>query len=159
MILSGLITPAFGQKLNPVQQTADFDTLCSNLEYVHPDLFLYQSKEEYEINKATIKASLTDSISISDFYLKIAPFVANIKDGHSMMLPPITNDLIAYAKKDGNTMPLRIKATGDVFVVDYPIIDNSEINEGDTILSINGIRSKDILERMYGLGGQRKIME
>lgn len=76
-----------------------------------------------------------------------------------MMLPPITNDLIAYAKKDGNTMPLRIKATGDVFVVDYPIIDNSEINEGDTILSINGIRSKDILERMYGLGGQRKIME
>lgn len=147
---------SFGQKLSPVQQTADFDTLCSNLEYVHPDLFLYQSKEEYEINKATIKASLTDSISISDFYLKIAPFVADIKDGHSMMLPPVTNDLIAYAKKDGNTMPLRIKATGDVFVVDYPIIDNSEINEGDTILSINGIRSKDILERMYGLWGSEK---
>lgn len=147
---------SFGQKLSPVQQTADFDTLCSNLEYVHPDLFLYQSKEEYEINKATIKASLTDSISISDFYLKIAPFVADIKDGHSMMLPPITNDLIAYAKKDGNTMPLRIKATGDVFVVDYPVIDNSEINEGDTILSINGIRSKDILERMYGLWGSEK---
>lgn len=62
---------SFGQKLSPVQQTADFDTLCSNLEYVHPDLFLYQSKEEYEINKATIKASLTDSISISDFYQKI----------------------------------------------------------------------------------------
>ena len=61
---------------------------------------------------------MTDSISISDFYLKIAPFMANIKNGHSMMLPPFTNDLIANAKKDGKTMPLRIKASGDFFIVD-----------------------------------------
>ena len=73
-----------------------------------------------------------------------------------MMLPPITNDLIAHAKKDGNTMPLRMKATGNVFTVDYPVIDNSGISEGDTILSINGIRSKDILEGMYGLWGSEK---
>ena len=134
------IIPTFGQQLSPAQQMADFDTLCANLEYVHPELYLYQSREEYENNEAMIKAFLTDSISISDFYLKIAPFVAKIKDGHSMMLPPITNDLIAHAKKDGNTMPLRMKATGDVFVVDYPVIDNSGISEGDTILGINGIR-------------------
>lgn len=150
------IIPTFGQQLSLAQQMADFDTLCAKLEYIHPDLYLYQSREEYENNKAMIKASLTDSISISDFYLKIAPFVANIKDGHSMMLPPITNDLIAHAKKDGNTMPLRMKATRDVFVVDYPVIDDSGISEGDTILGINGIRSKDILERMYGLWGSEK---
>ena len=150
------VVPTFGQRLSPARQIADFDTLCAKLEYVHPNLYLYQSREEYENNKAMIKASLTDSISISDFYLKIAPFVANIKDGHSMMLPPITNDLIAHAKKDGNTMPLRIKAAGDVFVVDYPVIDNAGISEGDTILSINGIRSKDILERMYSLWGAEK---
>lgn len=135
---------------------ADFDTLCAKLEYVHPDLYLYQSREEYENNKAKIKASLTDTISISDFYLKIAPFMAHIKDGHSMMLPPITNDLIAHAKKDGNTMPLRIKATGDDFIVEYPVVDNSGISKGDTILSINNVRSKDILERMYGLWGSEK---
>ena len=156
LILSGLVTSAFGQRLSPAQQMADFDTLCAKLEYVHPNLYLYQSREDYENNKAMIKTSLTDSISISDFYLKIAPFVAKIKDGHSMMLPPITNDLIAHAKKDGNTMPLRIKAAGDVFIVDYPVVDNSGISEGDTILSINGIRSKDILERMYGLWGSEK---
>lgn len=150
------VIPTFGQQLSPAQQMADFDTLCAKLEYVHPDLYLYQSREEYENNKAMIKASLTDSISISDFYLKIAPFMAKIKDGHSMMLPSITNDLIAHAKKDGNTMPLRIKAAGDVFIVDYPVVDNSGISEGDTILSINSIRSKDILEGMYGLWGSEK---
>ena len=73
--------------------------------------------------------------------------MANIKDGHSMMLPPITNDLIANAKKDGKTMPLRIKVSGDFFIVDYPVIDNSMVCEGDTILGINGIHSKDILGR------------
>ena len=99
---------------------------------------------------------MIDSICISDFYLKIAPFMANIKDGHSMMLPPFTNDLIASAKKDGKTMPLRIKASGDFFIVDYPVIDNSGVCEGDTILSINGIRSKDILGRMYSLWGAEK---
>ena len=59
---------SFGQTLSPSQQIADFDTLCAKLEYVHPDLYVYQSREEYENNKAMIKASLTDSISISDFY-------------------------------------------------------------------------------------------
>lgn len=142
-----------GQKLSPAQQISDFDDLCSKLESVHPDLYLYQSKKEYENNKMKIRASFTDSISISDFYLKIAPFMANIKDGHSMMLPPITSDFVAYAKRDGKTMPLRIKAVGNVFIVDYPIVMNSGFNEGDTIFSINGVDSKDILKRMYDLWG------
>ena len=142
-----------GQKLSPAQQISDFDDLCSKLESVHPDLYLYQSKKEYENNKMKIRASFTDSISISDFYLKIAPFMAYIKDGHSMMLPPITSDFVAYAKRDGKTMPLRIKAVGNVFIVDYPIVMNSGFNEGDTIFSINGVDSKDILKRMYDLWG------
>lgn len=151
-----LCSTAFGQKLSPAQQISDFDDLCSKLESVHPDLYLYQSKKEYENNKMKIKASMTDSIRISDFYFKIAPFIANIKDGHSMMLPPITSDFVSYVKKDGKTMPLRIKAVENVFVVDYPIVMNSGFNEGDTIFSINGVDSKDILKRAYDLWGSEK---
>lgn len=151
-----LCSTAFGQKLSPAQQISDFDDLCSKLESVHPDLYLYQSKKEYENNKMKIKASMTDSIRISDFYFKIAPFIANIKDGHSMMLPPITSDFVSYVKKDGKTMPLRIKAVKNVFVVDYPIVMNSGFNEGDTISSINGVDSKDILKKAYDLWGSEK---
>lgn len=151
-----LCSTAFGQKLSPAQQISDFDDLCSKLESVHPDLYLYQSKKEYENNKMKIKASMTDSIRISDFYFKIAPFIANIKDGHSMMLPPITSDFLSYVKKDGKTMPLRIKAVENVFVVDYPIVMNSGFNEGDTIFSINGVDSKDILKKAYDLWGSEK---
>ncbi len=151
-----LCSTVFGQKLSPAQQISDFDDLCSKLESVHPDLYLYQSKKEYENNKMKIKASMTDSIKISDFYLKIAPFIANIKDGHSMMLPPITSDFVSYVKKDGKTMPLRIKAVENVFVVDYPIVMNSGFNEGDTIFSINGVDSKDILKKAYDLWGSEK---
>ena len=151
-----LCSTAFGQKLSPAQQISDFDDLCSKLESVHPDLYLYQSKKKYENNKMKIKASMTDSIKISDFYFKIAPFIANIKDGHSMMLPPITSDFVSYVKKDGKTMPLRIKAVENVFVVDYPIVMNSGFNEGDTIFSINGVDSKDILKKAYDLWGSEK---
>lgn len=151
-----LCSTAFGQKLSPAQQISDFDDLCSKLESVHPDLYLYQSKKEYENNKMKIKASMTDSIRISDFYFKIAPFIANIKDGHSMMLPHITSDFVSYVKKDGKTMPLRIKAVENVFVVDYPIVMNSGFNEGDTIFSINGVDSKDILKKAYDLWGSEK---
>lgn len=151
-----LCSTAFGQKLSPAQQISDFDDLCSKLESVHPDLYLYQSKKEYENNKMKIKTSMTDSIRISDFYFKIAPFIANIKDGHSMMLPPITSDFVSYVKKDGKTMPLRIKAVENVFVVDYPIVMNSGFNEGDTIFSINGVDSKDILKKAYDLWGSEK---
>lgn len=151
-----LCSTAFGQKLSPAQQISDFDDLCSKLESVHPDLYLYQSKKEYENNKMKIKASMTDSIKISDFYFKIVPFIANIKDGHSMMLPPITSDFVSYVKKDGKTMPLRIKAVENVFVVDYPIVMNSGFNEGDTIFSINGVDSKDILKKAYDLWGSEE---
>lgn len=151
-----LCSTAFGQKLSPAQQISDFDDLCSKLESVHPDLYLYQLKKEYENNKMKIKASMTDSIRISDFYFKIAPFIANIKDGHSMMLPPITSDFVSYVKKDGKTMPLRIKAVENVFVVDYPIVMNSGFTEGDTIFSINGVDSKDILKKAYDLWGSEK---
>lgn len=82
--------------------------------------------------------------------------MASIKDGHSMMLPPITEELIAHAKNDGKTIPLRIKATGNVFVVDYPVTNETQICKGDTILSINGVHSKDILNRMYSLFASEK---
>lgn len=156
LFLAFTFCPIFGQRLSVEQQCADFDTLCSKLEYIHPDLSLYQSKKEYDTQKLLIRTSFTDSASISDFYLKIAHFMANIKDGHSMMLPPITEELIAHAKNDGKTIPLRIKATGNVFVVDYPVIDDTQICNGDTILSINGINSKDILNRIYDLFASEK---
>ena len=155
LFLTSIFFPAFGQRLNKEQQYADFDTLCKKLEHVHPDLFLYQTIDEYNAKKSQIRASFTDSAKIADFYLKVAPFIASIKDGHSMILPPMTEELISYVKNDGNTMPLRIKVTGDVFTVDYPMA-NTQIATGDTILSINGISSKDILNRMYSLFASEK---
>lgn len=156
LFLTSTFHSVFGQILSPEQQYADFDTLCSKLEYIHPDLSLYQTKEEYDARKSQTRASLTDSASISDFYLKVAPFMASIKDGHSMILPPITEELIVHAKNNGKTMPLRIKATGDAFVVNYPITNDTQICNGDTILSINGISSRDILNRMYSLFASEK---
>lgn len=156
LFLSFTLYPVFGQRLSIQQQCADFDTLCSKLEYIHPDLFLHQTKEKYDARKIQTRTSFTDSASISDYYLKVAPFMASIKDGHSMMLPPITEELIAHAKNDGKTIPLRIKATGNVFVVDYPVTNETQICKGDTILSINGVHSKDILNRMYSLFASEK---
>lgn len=71
ILLTFVCKPSFGQRLSPAQQMADFDTLCAKLKCVHSDLYLYQSNEEYESSKAKMKASLTDSISISDFYPQI----------------------------------------------------------------------------------------
>lgn len=156
VFLSFTLYPVFGQRLSLQQQGADFDTLCSKLEHIHPDLFLHQAKKEYDTRKFQIRTSFTDSASISDFYLKVAPLIASIKDGHSMMLPPITEELIAHAKNNGKTIPLRIKATGNVFLVDYPLNNDTQICKGDTILSINGIHSKDILSRMYSLFASEK---
>lgn len=147
---------ASGQKLSPAQQLADFDTLCSRLERVHPNPYLYQSRKQYEKHKNMTRASLTDTVSASGFYLRIAPFMAKMKDGHSMMLPPLSDYITSHSGKDGKAMPLRLKAAGNVFVVDYPVTAHSKIGEGDTILSINGINSKDILKRMYRLWGAEK---
>ena len=52
LFLTSIFFPAFGQRLNKEQQYADFDTLCKKLEHVHPDLFLYQTKDEYNAKKS-----------------------------------------------------------------------------------------------------------
>lgn len=67
ILITFICKSSFGQQLSPAQQMADFDTLCAKLECVHPDLYLYQSGEEYERNKAKMKASLTDSISFYQY--------------------------------------------------------------------------------------------
>lgn len=148
--------PVFGQRLSMEQQCADFDTLCCKLEYIHPDLFLYQTRQEYDVLKSQIRASLIDSANTSDFYIKLAPLMASIKDGHSMVLPPVTDELIAHVQNDGKAMPLRLDIADTVFVVDYPVINDTQIFDGDTIISINGISSKEILNRMYSLFGSEK---
>lgn len=156
LFLIFVFCPVFGQRLSLEQQCADFDTLCRKLEYIHPDLFLYQTRQEYDVLKAEIRASLIDSASTSDFYIKVAPFMASIKDGHSMILPPVTDELISHVQNDGKAMPLRLKTAGNVFIVDYPTTNDTQICDGDTILRINGIYSKDILDRMYSLFGSEK---
>lgn len=84
LALFGLVNPVFGQQLSPAQQMADFDTLCAKLEYVHPDLYPYQSREEYENNKTKIKSSMTDSIRSPS----ISPSVARIPNLMKLITMP-----------------------------------------------------------------------
>lgn len=143
------------QTISVQQQTDDFDTLCSTLEQVHPDIFLYQPEKRYVAVKDSIKTLFVKETTLSNYYLKIAPLLASIKDGHTMLMPPVTKERTNFMQTGGLTLPLRLKSENNKLIVDFPLTETS-IATDDIILSINGIKTEVILSKLYSLFGSEK---
>ena len=66
----------------------DVDKVYKQLQRHHPKLYQYTSKEVLDFKFDSLKKSITSPISSRDFYKKLAPVVANVKQGHVGISPP-----------------------------------------------------------------------
>lgn len=157
LFLSASIVPGFGQSEHLTQNNlrADFDTLCRKLETIHADLYVHQSPEEYQAQKAATRQAVKD-MTPEEFYLTIAPFVASIGDGHTSIAIPIEGRK-AYLNRGGKTLPLRLRVSQGKLFVDFPLTATREAAENDEITVINGVPSADIVRRLYALNGADRI--
>lgn len=148
---------AYGQEalLSRDSLLKDYDLLCSSLEKIHAGLFLYQPEERYRQKKEAIRALIRRDMSVEDFYLLIAPLVASAGDGHTFLSIPVAG-LQRYVERGGLVCPLRLKLSDGKLLVDYSYRAGAEVSENEEILSINGVPSSAIVEKLYGLTGAEK---
>jgi Peptidase family S41 len=138
-------TTATGQGLRriPVGELVnDFNILKTTIQEIHPDLYRYTSKAvldgEFDSLLRTINTELTEV----EFYQKIAPWVALIKNGHTAIRLPDSyyNQIIL--------LPLRLVEIDKRIYIRTNFSDSASELVGFEIISVNGISIKDIMRRI-----------
>ncbi|OCB69820.1 C-terminal processing protease CtpA/Prc, contains a PDZ domain [Flavobacterium glycines] len=133
---------------NALQKDVDF--AHKKLQKLHPNLDYYISKENLNNQFDSVKKTINKALTPLEFYKKISPVVAAVKQGHSYVLPPQK----AYTKRE--TKSITKKGIGPFSQFDFTYYNdklyvvrnksyNKEIAAGTEVLSINGIKPQELI--------------
>ncbi len=147
-------------KFSAEQLKNDLDFLFNKMEYIHPNLYAYTSKNEIGRELSLIKTEFKDSLNSIDFWLMVCPIVNSLHHGHTSITPQNT---------DMNQYMIKLQETGfkyipfSIIILDSSIYirdiytNSKEIQPGNRIISINGITSSEILSKLVKYeSGERK---
>lgn len=141
-----------GQTLNTFsvrEQKEDIEYIQSQLERLHPGIYTYQSEVEFEQGFETLKSDLLGKQSVFEFYQKLVPVINTIGCGHTILKLPSKE--LKKIEKSKMLLPLEVRIIDNkIFVINF-LEDNSIIQPGDEIVSINGKLSKMIIEQQIQL--------
>jgi C-terminal processing protease CtpA/Prc len=114
----------------------DVDFLLRSIEEIHPNPYAYTPKEDIYKMKMNIIKQIDHPMTQFEFYKKIAPLVASLKDGHtSVRLPKIP----------GKLFPLKVEIFGNRIFAGK---EYGGIPQGSEILEINEIKASELIEGM-----------
>lgn len=133
--------------LSKEQVIEDFNWLTFSLDYVHPRLYKYESKDIVQSRFDSLKSTLStkDSISALDFLSLISKLNAKVNCGHLYTIPQGELRDIILAKK---VMPFQIKIINNKIFALHDVGNGKKIPNGSEIISINGNPASMIIELM-----------
>jgi C-terminal processing protease CtpA/Prc len=142
------------EKISPENLRNDIDYLIEKYEKIHPNLYAHTDKKYFTSQVDRLKNEITDSMNSFDFWMRLAPIINELKDGHTSISPNY-EDVGIYLKKFNSGQILYLPFS--VFIVDSivylrEIYGNKSISikPGSIIKSINGHSSSEILVKLIG---------
>lgn len=139
------------ETLSPVQMKEDIDFLVKTLKEVHPNMYAYMSREDFEsaLSK-TMQACEDGNMPVEIFYRHAAWLAGQLKNGHTKVYPPKRwHDYI------GKVFPLFWKLDEDkVRLYKGPYLDKR--HWGATVLTINGKPALEVM-RYYSSLWAREV--
>lgn len=138
------------QFLSVNQLQKDVDFTHKKFQKLHPKLHYYISKENLDYKFDSLKTTINKPLTPLQFYKKLSPIVAAIKQGHSYVIPPEK----LFSKKE--TKAIIKKGIGPFSQFDFSfsndklyIIKNKSSNKtivtGTEVLSVNGIQPANFI--------------
>jgi hypothetical protein len=124
----------------------DFVFLKTNLEKIHPNLYLYTTRARLDLFFDSLKQSLTKPLTGIGFFNLITLLHSRIKDGHSMFLPG--QDVIDYFNKYSRFFPFAVIIKKDRLFITSNYSSDNGIRDGTEILGINGIGTAECLHAL-----------
>lgn len=129
----------------------DLDSLVSYIEQVHVNPYTCIPKEKFYRNIELCKKNLTDSTSIIKYFTLISPIISSLNDGHTVLSFPYTE----WKKINPFCFPFnpKISTDGKLYTPEYL----TELPKNVEIISINGIPTKQIVDKLIGsISGESK---
>ncbi|MFA8436564.1 MAG: S41 family peptidase [Marinifilaceae bacterium] len=125
----------FREKFSRKEIVKDISYIKSALS-IHPSLYESVSKEELDRKFSELESQLPDSLTRREFYNRVAPIVASVKDGHTGLSLP--NDFYYMHLDNGGTFfPFSVyMKNGRLFAGDS---GKGEIPANSEIVSVNSI--------------------
>lgn len=126
------------------QVEKDFKALTGHIERDVPYPYYSCPKKSYDSVKRIIAATLHDSMSVSEIYKTFYPLVQILNDAHFSIHLPVN-----YEEPDNILyFPLRIILKNNRLYVRKNLSNNTNIESGDEIISINRMPVKSIIEKL-----------
>lgn len=139
------LTAQTPMQLSKVEAREDIETLRTALEYVHPRLYQYDSKEIFDSRFDSIYKSLNSGISGLDLLSTVSKINASVNCGHLYTIPQGNLEKEVLNKK---VLPFYLKVIGNELFVLKNCSAKENIPDGSKIISINDIPTFKILEDM-----------
>lgn len=122
---------------------ADVDFIHDKLQRLHPNLYAYIDKKDLDYKFDSLKATITKPLTSFDFYTKLSPVIAAVKQGHMFVSPPIK----ALSKKQNKA--LLKKGLGPLSQFDFEFFNDKlyivknkssdkSIRIGTEVVAVNG---------------------
>lgn len=129
----------------------DIDFTFKNLEKLHPKLYWFISREDLKSQIDSLKLAIDQPLKPNEFYQKLAPVIANIKEGHLRLYPydkRLTKKEIKHLKNQKGLLNRYNFVVDDrrIFVKDNASkIPN--MNVGTELISIKDIPVEELLKK------------
>lgn len=118
--------------INRAQANADIDSAVMWISGAHPDMYAVCPKTTFDDSIAAVRASLPEKMSSREFFVKLAPCVAMLGDGHTTLSYTSSAAVLSFP-----------------FEVSVNSADSTLTFRGtDQILSINGIPYRSVVAEM-----------
>lgn len=140
------------QLISAEQLKKDVDFTYKKFQKLHPNLYYYISKETLDYKFDSLKTTINTPLIPLEFYKKISPVVASIRQGHSYVLPPekklSKKETKAYTKKGtGPFSQFDFSFLNDKLYVTKNKSYNKSIAVGTEVLSVNGIKPLNLIQQ------------
>lgn len=143
------INSLIATNLTVEQQKEDLIFLELKIKRTQPSLYNFITKEELQRKFDSVRNTINTPLKPNEFYFKISPLLASIRQGHAIMFPLTTQ----YSKKENKK--LKKKGLGPISQFEYKWIDHkllvlknnsldSTIQLGTEIIKIDNIKPQDL---------------
>ena len=146
------INKRYHTKIDAEKLRKDVSYVQKRITNMHPDLYWYISKEDLNKKFDSLSNTLNEPLTPNEFYLKISPVVASVRQGH-MGMGMLTQTSADSLKKKykGSVNPLsnfEYEYLNDrLFIKRNTSKTDTILQVGTEIIDINGVKPADLFKK------------
>jgi Peptidase family S41 len=130
---------------------SDVDFVYKKMKQLHPKLYWYISEKDLNHKFDSLKTTITQPMTSFDFYKKLSPVVASVREGHMYLSPKVKLfskvEMAKLSKKGlGPLSQFDLEVFNDKLYVIKNNSYNKSIKIGTEIVAINGNKTPDLMK-------------